>query len=405
MLDAPWEPLWTILLLIAGSVYLIVLNRVRSGIFNLRVLENARLNRDGLFSVSIIIPCRNEAKHVGAALDDLAAQDYPADLIQVIVVDDRSTDGTGDVARSRRDKLPGLSVLSIESCPANVSPKKNAILRGLREAQGEIIITTDGDCRFQPGWIRSLVSGFAADVGVVTGLTIFDRQGREPLWQRLQQLDYLSHSFFASGAIGSGLAFNCNGSNLALRRQAFEDVGGYEQFRQVITGDDTLLLQKIRRSGKWRIHFSVQPDSLVRSWPEETPKQVLNQRLRWGSGGLSYSRDAMALALSTFVFFLMLFLSPFLLLGGLISSAWLVPLALKIVQEGRVMSAGWKFFGLKPLRVLRPQWAEFALLELIHIPAILTFSIGGHLLGFQWKGERFKRTRTKTVELSGTVHS
>lgn len=389
------EPYFSIALILTAAAYFAVLWVVQRG---LRALakndpqtppDAAELPR-----VSIIIPCRNEADHIGEALDDLNRQDYPLDRLQIIVVDDRSTDGTGDVARGRKGKLRHLQVIDNNACPENASPKKHAISLGMQHAAGEILITTDGDCRFQPGWVRALVGSFAPDVGAVTGLTVFDRGRREPFWQRLQQLDYLSHSFFAAGAIGSGLAFNCNGSNLALRRSAFAEIGGYEQINRVVTGDDTLLIQRLRESGKWRVLFCTHPDSVVHSWPEETVWQVFNQRLRWGSGGLSYSPPALTVALLTFVFFLSLFSAPFLWFVGWISGVWSALFAAKILLEGRVLATGWETFGIKT------DWIGFAILELLHIPAILTFSIGGHLFGFRWKGQRFKRTRAASYDIT-----
>ena len=398
MLDGNWEPFWTILLLATGSIYLGFLGRVRRGIAKLPKSEALKVKQAWFPMVSVIIPCRNEAKHIGAALDDLSKQDYPGDRLQIIVVNDRSTDETREIASQYNKKVSALKVINVSICPNNVSPKKNAIMNGIESATGEIIITTDGDCRFSTGWVSSLIGTFSQNVGVVTGLTIFDRQRREPFWQRLQQLDYLSHSFFAAGVIGSGQAFNCNGSNLALRREAFEDVEGYKQFSEVITGDDTLLLQKIRRSGKWRIRFCADPENIVHSWPEETPSAVLNQRLRWGSGGLSYSYAALVFALLSFIFFTSLFLSPIFWGFGLVSGGWFILFMLKIIQEGRVMSMGWKIFRLKP------DWFTFLILELIHIPAILSFSTVGHLWGFHWKGQRFKRTREPAIKASQTAN-
>jgi cellulose synthase/poly-beta-1,6-N-acetylglucosamine synthase-like glycosyltransferase len=377
------EPFFSLLLLAAGLIYLAGLERVRRGLLRLR--RGSRGTDSSLPFISVIIPCRNEAEHIGAALDDLTAQDYPADRLQVIVVDDRSDDGTGEVARSRQDRLYDLMVLRIDVCPDHLSPKKHALARGLAQAKGEILITSDGDCRFSPGWIRSLAACFTPRTGLVTGLTIFDRGRPEPFWQRLQQLDYLSHSFFAAGAIGSGWALNCNGSNLALRRETFVEAGGYGPIGPMITGDDTLLLQRIHALKKWDIAFSADPASLVRSWPEETPAEVFHQRLRWGSGGMSYSPPARAFALITFIFFLGLFLSLFLSFPGWIGPLWIALWGLKMAQEIRVMRRGFKVFGLKA------DWCACLILEIIHIPAILTFSLGGHLLGFRWKGQKFKR--------------
>jgi cellulose synthase/poly-beta-1,6-N-acetylglucosamine synthase-like glycosyltransferase len=302
-------------------------------------------------------------------------------------VDDRSDDGSGEIARSYRGQISNLQVLHLDSCPAEISPKKNALRRGMNLARGEIFMTTDADCRLNSGWISSVISEMEPHVGLVTGLTVFERGMTEPFWQRMQQLDYVSHSFFAAGAIRSGWAFNCNGSNLALRRTAFEDVCGYNDFKGVVTGDDTLLLQRLQRSGCWTIRFCAKPDNLVRSWPEETPRDVLNQRLRWGSGGLSYSSPALVFALTTFAFFLGLLASPFLWAAGVIAPYWVILLMAKCLQEARVLKQGFRAFHLKP------DWLAFAALEIIHIPAILAFSIGGHLLGFRWKGQRFRRKR------------
>ncbi len=388
MLELPLEPAWSILLALTGFIYLAGLGWINGGLGRLKSSGADVTGTEWTPAVSVIIPCRNEVRHIGAALENLAAQDYPHERFEVIVVDDRSADGTGEADTG---KVPGLKVVDVRSPSESLSPKKNALLHGLREAGGEVIITTDGDCRFQSGWIRSLVSGFDDKTGVVTGLTVFDRGRPEPFWQRMQQLDYLSHSFFAAGAIGGGIAFNCNGSNLALRREAFEEAGGYGDISHVVTGDDTLLVQRIRRQGCWRIRFSTDPQSLVRSWPEETPAQVFNQRLRWGSGGLSYTAPALAFALATFGFFLALLLSPILWLNGLVNWLWIAFFLTKVLQEFKILKRGWVLFGLKP------DWPAALALELIHIPAIITFSIGGHLLGFRWKGQRFKRTKVPVL--------
>jgi cellulose synthase/poly-beta-1,6-N-acetylglucosamine synthase-like glycosyltransferase len=393
MFDPLWEPYWSLALAGAGTAYLTVLWKVHRGLLSLsRKRPSSLLKDEDLPKVSIIIPCRDEAPHIGKALDDLACQDYPRERLQVIVVDDRSEDGTGDIALGKSHQFADLQVIENRSCPAGVSPKKHALEQGIRLADGGIFITTDGDCRFQRGWVRALVSDFADDVDAVAGLTVFHREIREPLWQKLQQLDYLSHSFFAAGAIAAGTAFNCNGSNLALRRSAFEDVGGYRGFSRVVTGDDTLLIQRLWERRDRRVVFCRRPESIVRSYPEETVARVLHQRLRWGSGGLNYSPRALAFALATFAFFLMLLVSPFLQAAGLVAGIWGAVFLFKVWQEGRVMAAGWRTFSMKS------QWGLFFLLELLHIPAVLTFSTAGHLFGFRWKGQRFKRTRSVPAE-------
>ncbi|TKJ42336.1 hypothetical protein CEE37_01250 [candidate division LCP-89 bacterium B3_LCP] len=384
MVNQMLEPLWTVLLAATGLIYFAFLEVVRRGLGKLRDAEAYRDKADEYLDVSVIIPCRNEAEHIGHALNDLIEQNYPADKMQIIVVNDRSTDDTGKEVSDYLSRMPQLELVEINLCPDGISPKQNALVAGMQKATGDIIITTDGDCRFQKGWVSALVNQFKGETGVVTGLTVFDRGRSEPFWQRMQQLDYLSHSFFAAGAIGAGMAFNCNGSNLALRREVFDEVGGYGDLKDVSVSDDTALLQRIKRDTKWDIAFSTDPQNRVHSWPEETPAEVFNQRLRWAAGGVSSNPRVLMFELITFIFFMALFLSPWLWLGGLISGSWVVLFILKLLQELRVMRLGWNIFKIKPDMI------SFLAMELVHIPAILLFSILGNLWGFRWKGQHYK---------------
>lgn len=95
--------------------------------------------------VSIIIPARNEEQHMGPLLSSLANQDYPANRIEVIVVDDHSNDQTASVSRS----FPGVQVLSLTGDDLN-SYKKKALEKGIAAATGDWIITTDADCIVPP---------------------------------------------------------------------------------------------------------------------------------------------------------------------------------------------------------------------------------------------------------------
>ena len=106
--------------------------------------------------VSVLVPVRNEEKHIANLLQDLIAQNYPASLFNIIVIDDHSTDQTAAIVRSFSNSNLRLLNLTLEK-PIN-SYKKRAIATAIAECDSELIITTDGDCRMGSDWIASIVS-------------------------------------------------------------------------------------------------------------------------------------------------------------------------------------------------------------------------------------------------------
>ncbi|HET9826012.1 MAG TPA: glycosyltransferase, partial [Chitinophagaceae bacterium] len=104
-------------------------------------------------TVSVIIPARNEEQNIATLLQALHNQTYPAHLVEVIVVNDHSTDNTAGIARS----FPRTIVADASDDAINAN-KKLAIQQGVNTATGKLIIATDADCLPQPGWIETLVS-------------------------------------------------------------------------------------------------------------------------------------------------------------------------------------------------------------------------------------------------------
>jgi glycosyltransferase involved in cell wall biosynthesis len=102
--------------------------------------------------VSVIIACRNEEKNLPHLLNDLYSQDYNTDLFEIIIIDDNSDDKTLTIASANKH-IKNLKVL--------INPgrgKKSAIAAGIEKASGELIITTDADCRMGKSWISAIAS-------------------------------------------------------------------------------------------------------------------------------------------------------------------------------------------------------------------------------------------------------
>ena len=377
----------SILLLTGSTIYLMFTRWVYRG---LGKLKEEPLLKGSLPTVSVIVPAKNEAHNIEETLESLAGQDYPAGKYEVIMVNDRSDDDTPLIMNEYTRKHKNFVQVNIENLPPNISPKKNAVEWGVTAAKGEIIATTDADCIHSPLWLHTIVSSFKPDVGLVAGLAVLEPDD-ESWAHRLHALDYISHTLVGAGAIGNGSAMNCTAANLAYRYQTFMELGGFGETGNLVSGDDEFFLHRMIGSKKWKATYAVGEHSIVRSLPPETIKGILNQRLRWGSKGIYYPPKVKRLAVSIFLFLLIMMTSPILVIFDLIPlSVFLLGVGMKLFSDYTVMKRGFRIFNLKFYMI------RFLLLFILHPLEIVLSAAGGHLLPFNWKGELF-RSKLKTT--------
>jgi cellulose synthase/poly-beta-1,6-N-acetylglucosamine synthase-like glycosyltransferase len=339
-------------------------------------------------SLSIVVPARNEAEVIPWSLRSLLKQDYPGEW-EVIVVDDRSEDSTPDVLREWSSRDEHLRWIRIEE-PAAPSPKKFALAQGIRLAKGEVILTTDADCRYSASWARGLIRHLQPDVGVVAGLTIFDLPGFRgvAIWQKIQWLDFFVQNFLAAGSLGWGHAASCNGSNLCFRREVFEMISGYGEHSSIISGDDVLFAQRVAKQTAWKVVFAATRETIVRSLPVTTFRDLLHQRLRWASKGLSYRGSMLTFLFGIYMYYLAMLLLPAI---ALLNPAAILPVAaswsVKTLTDGFVVRAGCKVFGQHRL------WRYFVPYEILQAVFVPFFGLAGLLLPYRWKGGWYRTAR------------
>ncbi|MDT4990023.1 MAG: hypothetical protein QOI74_4117, partial [Micromonosporaceae bacterium] len=220
--------------------------------------------------VSVLVPAFNEKEGIEAAIASLATGDYPGP-VEVVVVDDGSTDGTADLVES-------LRLANVRVVRARNGGKAAALNVGIARARHELIVMVDGDTIFEPDSIRQLVAPFADErVGAVAGnVKVGNRGSVVARWQHIEYVigfnldrrlyDTLQCMPTVPGAIG------------AFRRAALRDVGG-------VSGDtlaeDTDLTMAICRAG-WQVVYAER----ARAWTEApaTLRQLWKQRYRWSYG-------------------------------------------------------------------------------------------------------------------------
>jgi cellulose synthase/poly-beta-1,6-N-acetylglucosamine synthase-like glycosyltransferase len=255
--------------------------------------------------VTVLVAARDEEENLPRLLEALLVQDWPQDRMQIVVVNDRSTDGTHRVLRRYATRYPDrLETLEVAILPPGFAPKKHALMRGLERARGEWIAVTDADCTMGPRWLASLAGEFRPEAGMVLGPVLFEEPAEGfGVVGGAAALEFAAFSVSAAALVGAGFPVIASANNLAYRRIAFDDAGGFARHDAVVNGDDDLLLQDIHRAGSWTIRHASNPDAVVRTLPPMGWRQFWEQRKRWAGACLHYHPSRVGFLLFVYAMF------------------------------------------------------------------------------------------------------
>lgn len=249
--------------------------------------------------VSIVIPVRNESENIKDCLDSIFAQTYPSALFEVIVIDDYSTDITLRLAREfNRNNLLVLDLQQYLARQGEYFPnKKKAIALGVKNARGELVLTTDGDCVVNKDWLKAMVQYYTThSFKLITGPVLI-KPAKNPLaW--FQQLDVMNMVGIAGATICNNAPTMCNGANLMYSREVFYAVDGFKGNHDVPTGDDIFLMQKINSKYPGSIGFVRNFEACVFTKPEKNLASLVAQRVRWVSKSRRFNDIKPALTLA-----------------------------------------------------------------------------------------------------------
>lgn len=233
-------------------------------------------------SVSVVIPAYNEEKHIGKTVLHHVYSDYPKDRLEVIVVNDGSTDGTSQEAARVAHVHPETSIKVIDHV-ANMG-KRKALATGIRAARGEVIVTNDSDSFVRPDAVRRIVQPLQdPKVGGVTGhADVFN--WKENLLTQIQYVRYFVAFKVYKAAESLYDSVICLSGCLAAYRKdtltQFLDVWENQKFlgRVCTFGDDRGLTTFILRKG---LNTVYEPLSLSETVVPSTFSGFWKQQLRW----------------------------------------------------------------------------------------------------------------------------
>jgi cellulose synthase/poly-beta-1,6-N-acetylglucosamine synthase-like glycosyltransferase len=334
--------------------------------------------------VSVVIAARNEEQNIEACLRSVVDQDYPVGRFEVIFVNDGSTDNTDAIVTELSSNHKNIRILTLPADSGHRAGRKPvAIAAGIEIAKGEIILTTDADCRVPKSWISCMVGQFDPETGFVAG-PVHEVAGNSFI-AKLDRLELLGLISTAAGLIGLGKPITCNGANLAYRKTAFLAAQGYGEKGSWC--DDETLMHRIHIRGLGRISFSPYSECAVTTRPNNSMGSFWKQRLRWSAKGGHFESISVLLSLvglySYFFFLLLLFVisiqTPEL-------RPWVViSLAVKCCVDFITLSAGAQLFQQ------HIQVPVFLIAELFHVPYIVVTAAVGQFISLEWKGRRIPR--------------
>lgn len=201
--------------------------------------------------VSVIVPARDEAANIARCITSIAATTYPP--LEVIVVDDRSADGTGDIARRLAATDPRVQVVPVSDMPAGWFGKQWACATGARVARGALLLFTDADTIHGPELVCRAVDVLrraGADLVTVAG-----RQLMGSFWERVVQPQIFTIIYLRFGGARTVNHSRhtrdklANGQFLLFERSAYDDAGGHAAVRDKVA-EDLAFAQLFHRLGK-----------------------------------------------------------------------------------------------------------------------------------------------------------
>ncbi len=338
-------------------------------------------NTAGKVSVSVVVPARNEEINLLPLLEALTSQDYPQNLIEIIITDDHSTDLTPEITRYFANRHRNIRYVRLDN---GEEGKKKALLKGVSATRYPLVLTTDADCLPSPGWIRGMVECFTrTNADLVAGPVLLNGNGS--FFAKFQKLEFLSLLGSTAGSLAVGRTVMCNSANLGFKKEAYMEVRN-EIYPGIASGDDVFLLMALQRAGNKKLVYLKSRDAIVTTPVMGDTCNFLQQRQRWTSKSGHYRNPAsvftaLLVFMINFCAVACLFLAPFF--PELLLMAGFIFVGKSFVDFPFLLSVS-SFFGQARLMIF------FIPVQFLYIFYISFTVLTAFIEVFEWKGRIVK---------------
>jgi len=235
-----------------------------------RVMKSKKFDKENSPSVSIIIPAYNEEEFIEKCVKSALDLDYPKEKLEVIVVDDGSTDRTPKIVES----------LKVKYYRKKNSGKADALNYGIEKAKGEFIATLDADSYVNRDALWKLLSLFEDEDTVAVTAAVKVKQRKQGFWENIQKVEYLFTIFSRKILTFMEAVPVTPGPFSIFRASIFKKIGGFD--RNSILEDQEIALRIQKYNYKIRSSLDAEVYTEV---PQNFPA-LFKQRIRWHRGGL-----------------------------------------------------------------------------------------------------------------------
>lgn len=289
------------------AAYALVLLWLAAGFLRQRFFGGAEQEPQ---AVTIIVCARNEERYIGLCLRSIISQKYPRDKMQIIVINDASSDTTVLQAEAVL-KVSGINYRVVSN--AQQKGKKHSITYAVQLAAHPLVITRDADTfSASPKWLQR-VSDFQrsshSDL-VIAPVAITQNFG---VFWALQVVENNILTVLACGSASWKKPFLCSGANLAFTKSIFERTGGYASHAHIPSGDDVLFMEDVKKIPGARIAYLKSKEAIVHTYPSPSFASLMRQKVRWASkfrqnpNPLNLSLAVLSFAVNLFWLFLFVY--------------------------------------------------------------------------------------------------
>jgi len=329
--------------------------------------------------VAIIIPALNEEKIIANCIKHLKKLKYDKELLEIILVNDKSTDKTKEIMLNETKGYDNFIVIDSNKIEtSSLKGKANALNTAIKLTKADIIFTTDADCEVPENWLEETIKYYEGNTAMVCGFTMI-KPGKN-LFSKVQSLDWIYLLALASCSAGINKILSCLGNSLTFSKSAYIDIGGYEKVGFSVT-EDLALMRTIDKDKRFKIKYPINPLTLVNTESCENLKDLYNQKRRWFRGGVNINFLGYILGLE-------LYIMNFILIFGLFfvnPLLYLFLIFIKILSELSITIPIYRKLKIKKLIKYYPLFQIYFSVYGILLP--LSFLFGKNI---NWKERKFR---------------